>query len=93
MASVLKHKRREVIQMASATELLVRIPHSALVHTFENGLDITLEPGDMEKFKRYIGTYVLGLSHDEALQAVMQDRIKFWCKLIPIEEGGEEENA
>ncbi len=75
--------------MVPTTELLVRIPHSALIEIIENGLDVTLEPGDIERFKRKVARHVLGLSEDEALQAVLQDRVKFWCKLIPIEGGGE----
>ena len=60
------------------------IPDEMLKRALEDGLDLTLDPEDVPRLKRWIAREVFGLEREHAIHAVQEDRVKL--KAIVLEE-------
>ncbi len=52
------------------------LPNEILTQALEDGLDLPLDPEDVPRLKRWIAREIFGLEHEDAIRAVLEDRVK-----------------
>ncbi len=62
------------------------LQNEILKRALEQGLDLTLDPQDVPRLKRWIAREVFGLEQEDAIHAVLEDRVIL--KALLLEEKG-----
>ncbi len=58
------------------------LPNEILKRVLEHGLDLTLDPQDVPRLKRWIAREIFGLEHEDAIRAVLEGRVKLKALLL-----------
>ncbi len=66
------------------------LPNEILKHALEDGLDLTLDPEDVPRLKRWIAREVFGLEQEDAIHAVLEDRVKLKVFFLEEKRGGKQ---
>jgi hypothetical protein len=66
------------------------LPNEILKSALEHGLDLTLDPQDVPRLKRWIAREVFGLEHEDAIHAVLEDRVKLKAFFLEEKRGGKQ---
>ncbi len=66
------------------------LPNEILKHALEDGLDLTLDPEDVPRLKRWIAREIFGLEHEDAIRAVLEDRVKLKAFFLEEKRGGKQ---
>ncbi|MFQ5989272.1 MAG: hypothetical protein ACE5K9_05090 [Candidatus Methylomirabilales bacterium] len=66
------------------------LPNEILRHALEDGLDLTLDPEDVPRLKRWIAREVFGLDQEDAIHAVLEDRVKLKAFILEEKRGGKQ---
>ncbi|MFQ5521181.1 MAG: hypothetical protein ACE5FK_07270, partial [Candidatus Methylomirabilia bacterium] len=74
------------LQKGRNTMLEKWLPNEILKHALEDSLDLTLDPQDVPRLKRWIAREVFDLEREDAIHAVLEDRVKL--KALLLEEKG-----
>jgi len=66
------------------------LPNEILKGALEHGLDLTLDPQDVPRLKRWIAREVFGLEQEDAIHAVLEHRVMLYV-LHLVEKGGDKQ--
>ncbi len=66
------------------------LPNEILKHALEEGLDLTLDPEDVPRLKRWIAREVFGLEQEDATHAVLEDQVKLKAFFLEEKRGGKQ---
>ncbi len=66
------------------------LPNEILKHALEDGLDLSLDPEDVPRLKRWIAREVFGLEQEDAIHAVLEDRVKLKAFFLEEKRGGKQ---
>ncbi len=66
------------------------LPNEILKHALEDGLDLTLDPEDVPRLKRWIAREIFGLEQEVAIHAVLEERVKLKAFFLEEKRGGKQ---